>query len=28
VISYFPERNREIGEAVIEAARLFDQTDL
>ncbi|UKV13720.1 LysR family transcriptional regulator [Thalassospiraceae bacterium SW-3-3] len=27
VISYYPERNREIGEAVIEAARLFDQTD-
>ena len=27
VISYYPERNREIGGAVIEAARLFDQTD-
>ncbi|MDP2697360.1 LysR family transcriptional regulator [Thalassospira sp.] len=28
VISYFPERNREIGEAVSQAARLFDHNDL
>ncbi|MHC8492206.1 LysR family transcriptional regulator [Thalassospira sp. SM2505] len=27
VITYYPERNREIGDAVQEAARLFDQTD-
>lgn len=28
VISYFPERNREIGDAVVNTARIFDQTDL
>jgi DNA-binding transcriptional LysR family regulator len=28
VIGFYPERNREIGEAVIEAARLFDHYDL
>lgn len=28
VISYFPERNREIGEAVVMTARSFDQIDL
>lgn len=27
VITYYPERNREIGAAVQEAAKLFDQTD-
>ncbi|WP_336080211.1 LysR family transcriptional regulator [Thalassospira sp. CH_XMU1448-2] len=27
VITYYPERNREIGDAVQEAARLFDQAD-
>ena len=28
VITYYPERNREIGAAVQDAAKLFDQTDL
>lgn len=28
VVSYFPERNREIGDAVVSTARIFDQTDL
>jgi len=28
VIAYFPERNSEIGAAIHEAAKLFDQTDL
>ncbi|WP_097458818.1 LysR family transcriptional regulator [Mangrovitalea sediminis] len=28
VVSYFPERNREIGEAVVNTARHFDQSDL